>query len=106
MHRPFSRRLRVRPPGIGRYQVQAVLRRVTRTSPLLLAGVTLDAKFYPRAPKDATGTLILTKGLVALSPLSAVDAKGPDAAATIAMAEADEDWDGANSPGHDSRDAP
>jgi hypothetical protein len=106
MHRPFSRRLRAHPPGIGRYQGQAVLRRVTRTSPLRLVGITLDAKFYPRALEHATGTLVLTKGLVALSPLSAVDAEGPDAAATIAMAEADEDWDGDNSPGGDSGDLP
>jgi hypothetical protein len=103
MHRPFSRRLR--RPGITRYQVQAVLRRVTRQDPLLLAGITLDARFYPRALKDATGTLELTRGLVALSPMTAVDSTGPDAAAAIAMAEADEDWDGANSPDRASRDA-
>ena len=69
----------------------------------MLVGITLDAKFYPRTLKDATGTLVFAKGLVALSPMTAVDADGPDAAATLAMAEADEDWDGANSPERASR---
>ena len=99
----FRRRVG-RPPGIARYQAQAVLRRVTRRTPLLLVGVTLDAKFYPRTAQDATGTLQLTKGLVALSPLTAVDAEGPAEAAPIAMAEANADWDGANSPDRGSRD--
>ena len=98
MAHPLLRHLGVRPPVIVRYQVQAVLRRVTRADPLLLVGITLDSKFFPRTRDDATGTLSLTKGLVALSPLTAVDAAGSAEAAPIAMAEANEEWDGDNSP--------
>ena len=105
MAQPLFRRFAARPPALVRYQVQAVLRRVTRKAPLLLVGVTLDSKFYPRTAKDATGTLSLTKGLVALSPLSAVDAQGPAEAAPVAMAEANEDWDGDHSPDRRTRDA-
>ena len=98
MAHPLFRRLGVRLPTTTRYQAQAVLRRITRRDPLLLVGVTLDSKFFPRRPADATGTLALTKGLVALSPLSAIDAEGSAEAAPIAMAEADDEWDGDNSP--------
>lgn len=104
MAHPLFRRLVVRPPVTFRYQAQAVLRRITRTEPLLLVGVTLDRKFFPRRPRDATGTLSMTKGLVALSPLSAVDAVGSSEAAPMAMAEANEEWDGDHSPDGGLRD--
>jgi hypothetical protein len=97
MRNPLSR-LTGGHPALFRYQVQAVLRRVTRTSPLLLVGVTLGSKFFPRTPIDGMRPLKLTKGLVALSPLTAVDAAGAADAAPIAMAEADEEWQGEHSP--------
>ena len=76
------------------YQTQAVLRRTSRAAPLLLAGVTLDDTFYPRTPADATGALFLTKGLVALAPLSAVEAPDAPKAAVIANADARDAWRG------------
>jgi hypothetical protein len=82
-----------------RYQSQAVLRRTTPQDPLLLVGVTLDATFFPKAPSDGKGRFALTKGLVALAPLTAIDALNPADAATIAMADARATWSGPNSPG-------
>jgi hypothetical protein len=83
---------------VVRYQTQAVLRRTSPHDPLLLVGVTLDATFFPKVPRDARGRFALTKGLVALAPLTAVEAAGPTEAATIAMADARETWHGPNSP--------
>ena len=79
---------------MARYQTQAVLRRTSTAHPLLLVGITLDETFYPRTTADATGTLVLTKGLVALAPLSAVDAADAPKAAVIANAEAGVTWHG------------
>ena len=86
-----------------RYQSQAVLRRMSPQDPLLLVGVTLDATFFPKLPRDARGRFALTKGLVALAPLSAVEAPDAAAAATIAMADARATWNGPNSPGRARR---
>ena len=85
---------------VTRFQTQAVLRRTKPTAPLLLVGVTLDSTFFPRTPGDATGHLVMTKGLVALAPLNAVDAPDAAHAAVIAMGDARESWNGPNSPGH------
>ena len=82
------------------YQTQAVLRRSSATTLLMLVGVTLDSTFYPGTPADATGPLRLTKGLVALAPLTAVDAQHADAAAVIANREAREAWAGLTILGH------
>lgn len=80
-----------------RFQTQAVLRRRSQTGSLTLVGVTLDKTFYPSDP-DAAGQggepLILTKGLVALAPLSAVDARDATDAAASANADARESWKG------------
>jgi hypothetical protein len=81
-----------------RYHAQAVLRRSARHAPLLLVGVTLDSTFFPRNPADATTPFVLTKGLVALAPLTSVDATRPEAAATVAMLDARRTWSGRNSP--------
>jgi hypothetical protein len=81
-----------------RYQAQAVLRRSARHEPLLLVGVTLDSTFFPRTPDDGMAPFVLTKGLVALAPLTAVDATRPEAAAIIAMLDARQTWSGRNSP--------
>ena len=75
-------------------QTQAVLRRTSSADPLLLVGITLDETFYPRTAADATETLVLTKGLVALAPLSAVDAADTPKAAVIANADAGVAWHG------------
>lgn len=77
-----------------RFQTQAVLRRTSSTTPLVLVGVTLDRTLYPDAPADATGPLHLTKGVVALAPLSAVDAVHPVDAAEIAKIDARASWAG------------
>jgi hypothetical protein len=81
-----------------RYQTQAVLRRTSRSAPLVLVGVTLDGTFFPRAPEQATGRLVLTKGLVALAPLTAVEATDPVAAAVSALEDARAAWNGPNAP--------
>jgi hypothetical protein len=86
-----------------RYQSQAVLRRTTPKDPLLLVGVTLDQTFFPKVPRDERGRFVMTKGLVALAPLTAVDAATAPEAATVAMADARETWNGPNSPGHARR---
>ncbi|GAC1663972.1 MAG: hypothetical protein NVS9B8_03650 [Candidatus Limnocylindrales bacterium] len=75
-----------------RFQTQAVLRRTSRATPLLLVGITLDNTFYPGTPDDATGPLSLTKGLVALAPLTAVDAPHAVDAAVMANVDAREAW--------------
>ena len=80
-----------------RFQAQAVLRRVTQSTPLRLIGVTLDNTFYPQAAAEATGPLVLRKGLVALAPLTAVDAFHAADAAAIANVEAREAWKGLGS---------
>lgn len=59
-----------------------------------LVGVTLDGAFYPRTAADATGALTLTKGLVALAPLSPVDAQDALQGAALASEDADEAWTG------------
>lgn len=82
-----------------RFQSQAVLRRTTPKSPLLLVGVTLDGAFYPRSPGDATGRLVMTKGLVALGPLTSVEAPDATQAASLAIVDALAVWNGPNSPG-------
>lgn len=81
-----------------RYQTQAVLRRTSRTTPLKVVGVTLDSTFFPGSAEDATGPLTLDKGLVALAPLSAVDARGAAEAATSANLDAMETWSGVQGP--------
>jgi len=86
-----------------RYQSQAVLRRATPQDPLLLVGVTLDSKFFPKVPRDERGRFALTKGLVALAPLTAVDAPNAADAAVAAMDDARETWNGPNSPGRARR---
>lgn len=53
-------------PEQGRFQTQAVLRRTSKATPLVLVGITLDSTFYPGSPTEATGLLQLSKGLVAL----------------------------------------
>lgn len=63
---------------MARYHSQAVLRRRTLTDPLLLVGVTVDNTFFAQVPEGEPPQLLLTKGLVALAPLTAVEA--PDAA--------------------------
>jgi hypothetical protein len=81
-----------------RYRPQAVLRRRSLTDPLRLVGVTLDSTFFARSLSEATGTLLLTKGLVALAPLSPVDATDSSDAAALAMADAGVTWSGPHSP--------
>jgi hypothetical protein len=95
---PAAPRVDQQAGGLVRFQAQAVLRRTTPSDPLLLVGVTLDGTFFPRALRDASTLFVLTKGLVALAPLTAVDAAGPAEAAAIAMADARETWNGPNSP--------
>jgi hypothetical protein len=80
-----------------RYQTQAVLRRTSRSAPLVLVGITLDGTFFPRSPEHATGRLVMTKGLVALAPLSAVEAPDPTQAAAIAIVDARATWNGPDS---------
>lgn len=81
------------------YQSQAVLRRTTLTDPLLLVGVTVDSTFYAQAQQGEPPRLLLTKGLVALAPLSAVEAPDAAQAAVISMVDAVRSWNGPNSPG-------
>lgn len=81
-----------------RYHSQAVLRRKSPSEPLLLVGVTLDSTFYPESDVEATGRLILTKGLVALAPLTAVEAEDVGDAAATAIADAQESWKGLGGP--------
>lgn len=81
-----------------RFQTQAVLRRTSLTNPLLLIGVTLDSTFYPLSPGDAPGRLILSKGLVALAPLTAVEASDARDAAAIANSDARDAWKGLSGP--------
>lgn len=83
------------------FQTQAVLRRASRARPLVLVGITLDSTFYPDTPADALGPLTLTKGLVALGPLTAVDAAHPADAAEIAKVDARESWSGLDGGGPD-----
>ena len=77
-----------------RFQTQAVLRRATQEDPLRLVGITLDSTFYPQPADEGTGPLVLTKGLVALAPLTAVDALHAADAAVIANVDAREAWQG------------
>ncbi len=86
-------------PDSVRYQSQAVLRRATSSDPLLLVGVTVDGTFYPKTARDARGRFVLSKGLVALAPLSHVDAATAAAAAAVAIIDATDHWDGKHSPG-------
>jgi len=81
-----------------RYQSQAVLSRTKATGPLTLVGVTLDSTFYPKQPRDAKGRFMLTRGKVALAPLTAVEADSAVEAAPISMDEAAEVWNGRHSP--------
>ncbi|CAN5580896.1 hypothetical protein BH20CHL7_BH20CHL7_06470 [soil metagenome] len=81
-----------------RYQSQAVLSRPRSTGPLVLEGLTLDSTFYAAKPRDAKGRFTLTKGRVALAPLSPVDAATPEEAATVSMVDARETWNGPHSP--------
>jgi hypothetical protein len=90
---------------MARYQSQAVLRRRTLTDPLLLVGVTVDSTFYAQAPQDEPPRLELTKGLVALAPLTAVEAPDAAQAAVISMVDAVRSWNGQNSPGLSRRNA-
>ena len=82
-----------------RYQTQAVLRRTSSATPLVLVGVTLDNTFFPGSAADAVGELILTKGLVALAPLTAVEAPDAVQAAVIANLDARDAWNAVNGPG-------
>jgi hypothetical protein len=82
---------------LTRFQIQAVLRRSTRKAPLRLAGIVLDNRFFSR-DKGEEDRLTLTKGLVALAPLSAVEALDAEEAAEVALVDASETWDGPNSP--------
>ena len=54
--------------------------------------------FYPRNSVEATGPLSLTRGLVALAPLTAVDATDAAGAAVIANVDAEDAWVGLNEP--------
>lgn len=83
---------------MARFQTQAVLRRTSRKTPMTLVGITLDNTFYPRSPADATGPLTLTKGLVALAPLTVVDADHAVDAAEIAQVDARDAWAGLDGP--------
>ena len=84
-----------------RFQSQAVLRRSKDTGPLRLVGVTLDSTFFPKlaAARGSLGRFTLTRGRVALAPLTAVDASTGSEAAAISMVEATQIWNGPNSPG-------
>lgn len=84
---------------MARYQAQAVLRRTSKRTPLVLVGITLDSTFYPLSAADASGPLILTRGLVALAPLAAVEADSRLAAAGTANRDARDAWRGLGSPG-------
>ncbi len=93
---------RLLQPGripMTRYQTQAVLRRTSHTTPLALVGVTLDHTFYPSNAAEASGTLSLAKGLVALAPLTSVEATDPVKAAAIANLDAGQAWTGLDGPG-------
>ena len=79
---------------MNRYQAQAVLRRTSALTPLRLVGVTLASVFFPRTPADGAGPLLLTKGMVALAPLTAIDAEDPASAAIIARDDAQAAWRG------------
>ena len=86
---------------MNRYQAQAVLRRTSTLTPLRLVGVTLASVFFPRTPADGGRPLLLTKGLVALAPLTAIDAKDPGSAAIIASDEAQAAWRGLDASAED-----
>ncbi len=81
------------------YHTQAVLRRASTTTPLRLAGVTLDRTFFPRDSGEATGPLTLARGLVALAPLAPVEARNAVSAAVIANLDARDAWAGLDGPG-------
>lgn len=83
-----------------RFQSQAVLRRMKDTGPLSLVGVTVDSTFFPRRQptRDKHGRFSLTRGKVALAPLTAVEAPTGSEAAAISMVEAAEVWNGPHSP--------
>jgi hypothetical protein len=85
-------------PKMTTYHSQAVLRRASRTTPLRLAGVTLDKTFFPRASGEATGPLTLARGLVALAPLAQVEASDAASAAVIANVDARDAWAGLDAP--------
>lgn len=82
---------------MARYQTQAVLRRASEWTPLVLVGITLDSTFYPQTSAEASGPLNLTRGLVALAPLAAVEAESPAAAAVAANSDARDAWRGLGS---------
>lgn len=75
-----------------------MLRRSEPRGPLLLAGILLDNRFFARSGGSTDG-LDLTKGKVALAPLTAVEASTAEEAAEIASVDAAETWNGPNSPG-------
>lgn len=65
----------------------------------MLVGITLDSTFYPQSAADASGALTLTRGLVALAPLAAVEAESRVAAAAAANRDARDAWRGLGSAG-------
>ena len=84
--------------GSVKLQAQAVLRRDDRQAPLRLAGVLVAGSFYPGSPQDAWGPLHLEAGLVALAPLSPVDAASATEAADVALGEARGQWADGSAP--------
>lgn len=89
--------IQLRSRLMARYQTQAVLRRASQWTPLVLVGITLDSTFYPQSGAEASGPLTLNRGLVALAPLAAVEARSPAAGAVTANRDARDAWRGLGS---------
>lgn len=81
-----------------RLQAQAVLQRPDPQAPLRLSGVLVAGSFYPLTAQDAWGPLHLEVGLVALAPLTPVQATDVQDGAASALAEARRQWGDPSTP--------
>jgi hypothetical protein len=81
-----------------RLQAQAVLQRPEPQAPLRLSGVLVAGSFYPLTARDAWGPLHLEVGLVALAPLTPVQATDIEDGAAAALAEARGQWGDPSTP--------
>jgi hypothetical protein len=79
-------------------QAQAVLQRADTQAPLRLSGVLVAGAFYPLTAQDAWGPLHLEVGLVALAPLTPVQATDVDDGAASALLEARKQWGDPSAP--------
>lgn len=79
-------------------QAQAVLQRADKQAPLRLSGVLVAGSFYPLTAQDAWGPLNLEVGLVALAPLTPVQATDVEDGAAAALVEAGQQWGDPSTP--------